>query len=58
MKIVCKKCGQAKDEKQFKHKHYAPTMCLDCRKERQRDYNKKNERLNRTKWMDIIIGRN
>lgn len=58
MNIVCKVCKVSKPEKEFRHKYYAPTMCLECRKKKRDNYNRKNPRLNETKWMDIIIGRN
>lgn len=57
MKMICKRCGQAKDEAEFKYRHQPSTMCIDCRKRRNKEYYRKNERLNKTKWMDIIIGR-
>ena len=44
---------------QYQHKHYSPKVCLDCRKQTQKDIDKKYaDRRNRTKWMNVWIGEN
>lgn len=57
MNITCKVCKKTKPEKDFRHKHFSPTMCVECHKERRSEKYRKNPRQNSTKWMDIIIGK-
>jgi len=59
MNYTCKKCKKPKPMEQFKHKHYSPKVCLDCRKEMQAANIKSySDRRNKTKWLDVWIGKN
>jgi hypothetical protein len=57
MKKICKQCNKEKPYKEFVHKYFPPTRCIECQKANQRERNRKNPRKGETGWMDLIIGR-
>ena len=57
MTKVCKQCKKEKPYKDFVHKHFSPTKCIQCQKENRAEKYRKNPRRNETGWMDVFIGR-